>query len=427
MVLEVTDSPPRDTQNIQNKKRSGYGGGGWEGFGDYMADKRRKLDEQITGEFEKGSVSWIFVGLSFYATGRSTLLSDIEIRKLITENGGTYDQYGYRSVHYVVADNLSLGNQNWKKYCERPDRKSFKVVTTAWLVACAQAKSLLDYRLDRAYQPPEVFELHPTMVPPYLHNLQERFDISANRPLFPVFSGQAGVIHNVEDIPTLLSRLKAKFFTSKLSFKLNIYAKKGKQSYTIPETEIADLVNRKQSAGVTKIELVVFPAAKLPESLDSQRSPEFPGGDHDLDAHKIHLSDHLQEYLAEEIRHRKFGRILCSQCLAGNLRRAFIQKDSPDTVIAELQEAWQALNTVCHQGGEDTVEDFYVLLRSVDPREKIDHRPISPMEALQNLFHNLCLRITDHGLCDLRALLIYLCQTSYAIEADQVSPVDWET
>ncbi|CAE7249401.1 Rev1 [Symbiodinium sp. CCMP2592] len=111
-----------------------FGGGGY----DYMVEKNRKLKEQFaaaaatSGETGKAS---IFRGLSFWMTGR-TCLPDQELKRIIVEHGGVYEQYGFTHVTHIIADNLASGNQTWAELKKRSKRVN--VVTSSWVTACVQ-------------------------------------------------------------------------------------------------------------------------------------------------------------------------------------------------------------------------------------------------------------------------------------------------
>ena len=107
------------------------GGGGWTGFGEYMRDKTLKLAGQFDIRFAKKSD--IFLGKTFWSTGRIEGI-EFDIKQAITENGGTYEQYGLRNVSHIIASNVALSNQNWKKLLGgRFARKSYCLVTPQWL------------------------------------------------------------------------------------------------------------------------------------------------------------------------------------------------------------------------------------------------------------------------------------------------------
>lgn len=118
---------------------SGYrgGGGGWSGFNQYMRDKTLKLADQFDERYSRKSS--MFEGMTFWSTGRLEGV-DFDLRQIITENGGKYEQYGLRNVSHIVASNLALSNQNWKKllggnFAKRP----FKIVTPPWITESLKA------------------------------------------------------------------------------------------------------------------------------------------------------------------------------------------------------------------------------------------------------------------------------------------------
>jgi hypothetical protein len=113
------------------------GGGGWQGFGQYMRDKTDKLAEQYDLRYAKESS--LFEGKTFWSTGRLEGI-DFDIKEVITQHGGTYEQYGLRNVSHIIASNLALGNQNWKKLLGgKFAHKSYCVVTPQWLVDSIKA------------------------------------------------------------------------------------------------------------------------------------------------------------------------------------------------------------------------------------------------------------------------------------------------
>ena len=108
------------------------GGGGWSGFGAYMRDKTIKLAGQFDDRFEKRTD--IFAGKTFWSTGRIEGI-DFDIKEVLTENGGEYQQYGFRNVSHIIASNLALSNQNWKKLLGgKFTSKTYHVVTPQWIV-----------------------------------------------------------------------------------------------------------------------------------------------------------------------------------------------------------------------------------------------------------------------------------------------------
>jgi len=108
------------------------GGGGWSGFGAYMRDKTIKLSEQFGGRYDK--VSDLLKNKTFWSTGRMAGV-DSDIKELITNHGGEYLQYGFRNVTHILASNLAMSNQNWKKLLGgKFASKSYAVVTPQWLM-----------------------------------------------------------------------------------------------------------------------------------------------------------------------------------------------------------------------------------------------------------------------------------------------------
>lgn len=108
-----------------------------------MRDKTLKLAGQFDIRFAKKSD--IFFGKTFWSTGRIEGI-DFDIKQAITENGGTYEQYGLRNVSHIIASNVALSNQNWKKLIGgRFAQKSYCLVTPQWLDDSIKAgKALLE-------------------------------------------------------------------------------------------------------------------------------------------------------------------------------------------------------------------------------------------------------------------------------------------
>jgi hypothetical protein len=117
------------------------GGGGWGGFGEYMRDKSKKLASQYGQRF--GGDGGIFRGKTFWSTGRLEGI-DFDVKETISANGGSYEQYGFRNVSHIIASNVALSNQNWKKLLGgRHASKPYCLVTPQWIVDSLQAgKSL---------------------------------------------------------------------------------------------------------------------------------------------------------------------------------------------------------------------------------------------------------------------------------------------
>ena len=128
-----------DAGKSSGKSGSFFGGGGYASFGDYMVEKNRKLKEQFAAAAQAGSEgaskTAIFHGLSFWMTGR-TCLPDQELKRIIVEHGGVYEQYGFTHVTHVIADNLASGNQTWAQLKRRTKRVN--VVTSNWIMDCVK-------------------------------------------------------------------------------------------------------------------------------------------------------------------------------------------------------------------------------------------------------------------------------------------------
>eukprot|EP00929_Paragymnodinium_shiwhaense_P057339 TRINITY_DN2869_c2_g1_i1.p1 TRINITY_DN2869_c2_g1~~TRINITY_DN2869_c2_g1_i1.p1 ORF type:complete len:932 (-),score=278.22 TRINITY_DN2869_c2_g1_i1:173-2896(-) len=144
-----------------------FGGGGYANFGHYMQEKQRKLKDQFAAVAEQRSSDAasrgeeakpaIFKGLTFWMTGR-TCIADSELKRLIFEHGGTYEQYGFTRVSHIIADNLASGNQSWRELRKRTKRGN--VVTSSWVMDCVkEGKRLPEHRYM-----PKVLEAASTML-----------------------------------------------------------------------------------------------------------------------------------------------------------------------------------------------------------------------------------------------------------------------
>lgn len=113
------------------------GGGGWLGFSEYMKDKNLKLSRQFRQPYSFESA--LFSGKTFWSTGRLEGF-DMDIKELIMNNGGTYEQYGLRKVSHIIASNLAVSNQNWKKLLGgKFASKPYCVVTPQWVTESIRA------------------------------------------------------------------------------------------------------------------------------------------------------------------------------------------------------------------------------------------------------------------------------------------------
>lgn len=102
-----------------------------------MRDKTAKLAGQYESRYDR--VSGIFSGKTFWSTGRLEGV-DADIKQIITENGGDYEQYGFRNVSHIIASNVALSNQNWKKLLGgKFTSKSYKMVTPQWIFDSVEA------------------------------------------------------------------------------------------------------------------------------------------------------------------------------------------------------------------------------------------------------------------------------------------------
>lgn len=92
-----------------------FGGGAWLGFGDYLRHKNRKMIDQLNSTCSKRTL--IFENVVAHIDGE-TILPDIEIRRLIVENGGEYNHYDHRNTTHMIADTLAVGNRRWRSIQE---------------------------------------------------------------------------------------------------------------------------------------------------------------------------------------------------------------------------------------------------------------------------------------------------------------------
>jgi len=135
---------------VQHEPKAGFGGGGWASHGEYMGDKTRKLREQLAETAGAAAAPPIFKGLTFWMTGR-TSLPDQELKRMIVQHAGTYEQYGFTRVSHIIADNLAMGNQTWRDLSRR--LKKNHVVTSAWVTDCVREQR----RLPEVRYLPECF------------------------------------------------------------------------------------------------------------------------------------------------------------------------------------------------------------------------------------------------------------------------------
>jgi len=77
--------------------QEGYGGGGWEGHGEYMRRKIAKLHEQHDARVEVRE-SEALVGLVIHVNGETDTPAE-DLKKLVFAHGGTYSQYRSKEVY----------------------------------------------------------------------------------------------------------------------------------------------------------------------------------------------------------------------------------------------------------------------------------------------------------------------------------------
>ena len=139
--------PVRDP-NAEPKRKTGNerfgGGGGWEGFGDYMREKEEKLREQQRAHVVQ--ISAALRGVVLHIDGLTSVRS-VELADLVTAHGGEFVMYPHWSkVTHLVAN--VLPRQKVKQFtthiweCRRRGLPFF-VVKEAWLVqSAARARRL---------------------------------------------------------------------------------------------------------------------------------------------------------------------------------------------------------------------------------------------------------------------------------------------
>ena len=129
-VIELDSVDDPGDSNAQKRKRSAF-----DTFGEYMNEKIRKLDDQLHSVKQQ---SHILAGVSVYVTG-NTNPPYIELRELVTQNGGRFQQYFSRSVvTHVIAANLSVSRAR--------DLHNDKVVKPEWIVDSLAHGSLLPWK-----------------------------------------------------------------------------------------------------------------------------------------------------------------------------------------------------------------------------------------------------------------------------------------
>ncbi|OEH77122.1 family domain-containing protein [Cyclospora cayetanensis] len=141
-----------------------FGGGGWKGFGEYLEAKSRKLHQQLRASLASGAggeVSWwnkytnsrscLFSSLTFFVDGlqrlegselvstgypnatektafacsseavvghtplREAVIEAVQLKRCLVAQGGKISLALGKGVTHVLADNVALGNQRWRK------------------------------------------------------------------------------------------------------------------------------------------------------------------------------------------------------------------------------------------------------------------------------------------------------------------------
>eukprot|EP01054_Gregarina_sp_Poly1_P000584 Gregarina_sp_Poly_1__583@NODE_1139_length_4971_cov_35_431688_g785_i0_p2_GENE_NODE_1139_length_4971_cov_35_431688_g785_i0NODE_1139_length_4971_cov_35_431688_g785_i0_p2_ORF_typecomplete_len470_score64_07BRCT_2/PF16589_5/6_4e14BRCT/PF00533_26/1_9e06LIG3_BRCT/PF16759_5/0_00096LIG3_BRCT/PF16759_5/1_3e04RTT107_BRCT_5/PF16770_5/0_21Barttin/PF15462_6/0_43NESP55/PF06390_12/0_99_NODE_1139_length_4971_cov_35_431688_g785_i032614670 len=115
---------------------SNFGGGGFEGFQDYMYLKNERVKLQLV-EKAADRKSNLFEGCRFQIDGRTRIL-DSELKLIIVEHGGEYLYWEPRRVTHFIADNLAMGNQRWRKLRFKRST-SVHYITSAWVLDSVKA------------------------------------------------------------------------------------------------------------------------------------------------------------------------------------------------------------------------------------------------------------------------------------------------
>ncbi|CAD7928088.1 unnamed protein product [Amoebophrya sp. A25] len=108
-----------------------------------LEDIVRKLATFELRRPQRSGGAQLFSGLTFWMTGRTSRLTDMQIRKMILQHGGVFEPYGMTRVTHIIAENLAMGNQVWREYKEKREKKRYKVVLPTWLEDCIAQKRLL--------------------------------------------------------------------------------------------------------------------------------------------------------------------------------------------------------------------------------------------------------------------------------------------
>jgi hypothetical protein len=139
------------------RPRSSFGGGGWQGHGDYMQEKEDKLQKQQAAHTQR--VSEALLGVKVHINGISDQrLADLVA--LVVEHGGTYMQYYHgSSVTHLLANTLPAAKLRQVATHINESRRAgraFFVVREEWLLESArQCKRLpeADFQLQMLLDP----------------------------------------------------------------------------------------------------------------------------------------------------------------------------------------------------------------------------------------------------------------------------------
>ena len=102
MRREQKDSP--EAKERERREANRFGGGGWSGHKDYMADKNDKLRHQFDGKVDV--LSTALSGVLLHINGE-TAVPKHELQDMVTQHGGQYAQYPSSAVTHHVFDHVA--------------------------------------------------------------------------------------------------------------------------------------------------------------------------------------------------------------------------------------------------------------------------------------------------------------------------------
>lgn len=93
-----------------------FGGGNWQGYGQYLETKSKRIANQLEEKFQKDTedAAAIFQNCVFWLDGR-TRVPEYRLKMLMVRHAGEYESYNLSRVTHVVADNLAVGNKRWRE------------------------------------------------------------------------------------------------------------------------------------------------------------------------------------------------------------------------------------------------------------------------------------------------------------------------